>query len=196
MRDVTTSEHALLLKVASGDEVAFRVLFDQYRQLVFGFAYAHLRTEALADEITQEVFIKVWTAGEKLAEVESFGPWLKTVTRNLTYSYFRKIKLQRQMLDRYAIDNPDEGLDTTSREIALGEAQKLLEQAIGSLTEQQRTIFRMSRDEHKSYADIAAALGITEFTVNYHIKKILSHLRAVLGNHIYMLLLSASLLYF
>ncbi|MCK7555737.1 hypothetical protein MKQ70_12200 [Chitinophaga sedimenti] len=69
LKDAMISERELLLQVAAGDGAAFRHLFDQYRQTVFGFAYAHLRTEALADEITQEVFIKIWMAGDKLAEI-------------------------------------------------------------------------------------------------------------------------------
>ncbi|WP_295121111.1 RNA polymerase sigma factor [uncultured Chitinophaga sp.] len=196
MRDGIISEQDLLRRVASGDEAAFRHLFDQYRQTVFGFAFAHLRTEALADEITQEVFIKIWTSGEKLAEVQSFEPWLRTVTRNLTYSYFRKVKQQRELIDGYASGLPgEEGLDTTSQDMDYGEVRRLLHDALGSLTEQQRTIFRMSREENMQYKDIAAALGITEYTVNYHLKKILAHLRAVLGNNLYMLLLSTYFLF-
>jgi RNA polymerase sigma-70 factor (ECF subfamily) len=188
LRDAMTSERLLLQKIASGDENAFRELFDQYRQLVFRFAYMHLRSEALADEITQEVFIKVWTAGEKLLEISSFEAWIKTVTRNLTYSWFRKIKLQREMLARYAAGQTEEGLDTTSQEMALSEASRLLQDALSSLTEKQRTIFRMSREENMQYTRIAAELGISEHTVNYHLKKVLAHLRDVLGNNIYALL--------
>lgn len=182
--------------VASGDEAAFRKLFDQYRPLVFGFAYAHLRSEALADEITQEVFIKVWTAGEKLAEIGVFEAWIKTVTRNFTYSWFRKVKHQREMLDQYASLQTDHSQDTTARAMAYTEAQRLLRQALSALTEQQRTIFRMSREENMRYADIAAALGITEHTVNYHLKKILSHLRNALGDQLYAWLPVLVLFYF
>ncbi|UYQ95846.1 RNA polymerase sigma-70 factor [Chitinophaga horti] len=189
MKDALTSERELLRRIAAGDGVAFRHLFDQYRQLVFGFAYTHLRTEALADEITQEVFIKIWIAGDKLTDIQSFEPWLRTVTRNLTYSYFRKVKQQRDLLDGYASALPEEGLDTTSQDLDYGEVRRLLHNALASLTDQQRTIFRMSREENMQYKDIAAALGITEYTVNYHLKKVLAHLRDVLGNNLYALLL-------
>lgn len=196
LKDAMISERELLLQVAAGDGAAFRHLFDQYRQTVFGFAYAHLRTEALADEITQEVFIKIWMAGDKLAEIQAFEPWLRTVTRNLTYSYFRKVKHQRELLDDYASALPEEGQDTTSQVVDYGEVRRLLHQALSALTDQQRTIFRMSREENMQYKDIAAALGITEYTVNYHLKKVLAHLRETLGNNLYMLLLGVWAIFF
>lgn len=187
MRDASTSDRDRLQLIAAGDEYAFKELFDQYRQMVFGFAFAHVRSEALADEITQEVFVRVWTAGEKLRTIIAFDAWLKTVTRNLVYSYFRKVKHQREVLEAYAA-RQEEARDSTAEAVQLGEAERLFQEALQSLTEQQRTIFRMSREEHMKYADIGAALGITEYTVNYHLKKIVAHLRNVLGDMLYLLL--------
>ncbi len=179
-------EKALLSQIADGDETAFRQLFDRFRQQVFGFAFAHLRSEVLADEITQDVFMKVWTAREQMPGILHFEAWLQTVTRNQTYSFLRKIKTERDMLSGYANLAGTGAIDATAEKVAYGEVQRLLHEALAGMTDQQRAIYRMSREENMKYADIARKLGISEHTVNYHLKKILSRLRTVLENHPYI----------
>lgn len=184
----------LLRNVAAGDHQAFRLLFDTYRPRVYSFAFAHSRSEVLADEITQEVFIKIWSAGQKLTEILVFEAWLKTVTRNLVYSQLRKLKTERAVITDL-IDNINTSYNTTEQTLALNEASKRLSDALAQLTEQQRVIFRMSREENMSYAAIAAALGISEHTVNYHIKTILRHLRTVFGDRLDLLLVASVALF-
>lgn len=187
MKDASTNVQELLQQIAEGKEYAFRELFGQYRQMVYGFAFAHVRSEALADEITQEVFVKIWTAGEKLGRIVAFDAWLRKVTLNLVYSYFRKVKHQREVLEAYAM-RQEVARDTTAETVNMEEVERLLHKALQSLTEQQRTIFRMSREENMKYADIGTALGISVYNVNYHLKKIVAHLRSTLGDILYLLL--------
>lgn len=189
------NEKELFARIAEGDERAFRLLFNAYRPRIYNFAFAHSRSEMLADEITQEVFIKVWTGGHRLKEILMPDAWLKTITRNLVYSQLRRLKAERAAIANFTAHRPEES-ETTEQAIAANEVNRTLQKVLAQLTEQQRIIFRMSREENMSYAAIGAALGISDNTVNYHIKTILRHLRATFNDHLDLLFIVAMLSFY
>jgi RNA polymerase sigma-70 factor (ECF subfamily) len=164
--------------VAIGDENAFRAIFDKYRPKVYAYAYSLTRSEVTAEEITQEVFLKMWENREMLPEIQHFSAWVKTVSRNAVYSLFRRSSTEKRILDEISRDASPSPSPTILEHKEL-DAQ--LRSALASLTEQQRMIFKLSREADMSYAEIANLLKISPNTVKYHMVRIFRHLRTHLG---------------
>src|SRR4051812_33204464 len=76
------NEKYLLFQIAQDNEHAFRQLFEAYRKPVYSYIVYLIRSEVLADEILQDVFMRVWLSRGDLTDVKSFRAWLYTITRN------------------------------------------------------------------------------------------------------------------
>ncbi|RZK41728.1 MAG: hypothetical protein EOO90_10275 [Pedobacter sp.] len=84
MQKDIAEEKIILTKISRGDSNAFAVLFNFYRNKVYGYAIAILKSEKSAEEIVQNVFIKIWLKREDLSSVDNFGAYLRTISRNET----------------------------------------------------------------------------------------------------------------
>ena len=84
----------LLLKVTEGDEQALAAIVRLYWKNIYGHALAWIRSAEEAEELTQDIFLKVWNSRSQLGEVENFENWLFIISRNTILSAVRK-KLNR-----------------------------------------------------------------------------------------------------
>jgi RNA polymerase sigma-70 factor (family 1) len=172
------NEKELLRQIANGNEVAFREVYDFYRITVYSFAYSLTHTDTMAEEITQEVFIKVWEKREQLIKIDYFSTWIRTIARNAVYSFFRRTTIEKRVLSQITSDEEDDSTPQDSLE--LREMEQQIRSAFDQLTPQQRTIYRLNREEAKSYAEIAALLNISHHTVKYHLTNINRQLRSTI----------------
>src|ERR1043165_8637940 len=79
-------EKELLEKIAAGDHVAFTTLFDNYHHSLGAFVFSITKSKELAEEITLDIFLKIWMTREALAKVKNFKAYLFTVSRNAAIS--------------------------------------------------------------------------------------------------------------
>ncbi len=175
-------EITVLTRVARGDEPAFHQLFDQYKQKVYSFAFYLTRSEAMAEEITQEIFIKVWIHRKILSEINYFTSWLKTIVRNQSYNYLRRIANEKIML-RGIASSAEFQASVTETDVLTREYGQLLEHAIAQLPSQQRKVYLLSRQEGLKHKVIAEKMGITVSTVKNHMKAALDSIRLYLEAH-------------
>lgn len=177
------SESELLQLIAQGDAVAFRQLFDRYRDPVFTFAMHYTHRQEAAEEIVQETFLKLWLLREKLPLVERFEAWLFVVTRNFSYSYLRKLAREAALRQQWGasrvedVETPDEWL--LSKEYA-----QLLERAIDQLSPQQKQVYTLYRNDRLRQEDIARELGLALSTVKTHLSLARRSITVYLDSHI------------
>jgi RNA polymerase sigma-70 factor (ECF subfamily) len=88
-------DNALFAQIATGDEAAYRFLFDQYFSLVYGLALQQTKVPELAKDIAQNVFLKVWEKRQTLEKIKGPKAWLLVTTRNEILDSFRKVAVQR-----------------------------------------------------------------------------------------------------
>ena len=184
-------EKQLFVQAAGGDEKAFEALFNAFLPKIYPFIIKFIKSEAAAREIVQETFIRVWLARDKLSEIDNPGGWLYKVASNECYSYLRKSALNNKFFNPLT-DEP-EPVYTTQENFALKELNRVIGEAIGKLPPQRKKIYRMSRDEGKSIAEIASALNISPNTVKNALVSSLKFIREYLIKYgiIFMLLLIA-----
>jgi len=174
------NENDLLARVAEGDEKAFALIFHHYRHKIYSYAYHISGSSAQADELVQDVFLKVWLYRDKIPHILRFDNWLFTIARNQVFdmlkSMAREASLRRQMaglLDPAA--NPVEDRMLTR------ENEEQLQRALDKLSPRQKLIFTLSRNEGLKHEEIASQLHISRHTVKTHLVQALKTLRNLLS---------------
>jgi RNA polymerase sigma-70 factor (ECF subfamily) len=172
-------EQAILQRIAGGDENAFAALFHHYQQPLLRVAYLFVKSQALSEEIVQDVFLKVWTGRDKLAEVQNFRSWVFILTRNYIINYLKKMAHEQAVRHAWMAEVP-----FTGNEADLGvrrhQMAELLHQAVGRLPEQQQKVFRLAREALLTYDQIAEKLQLSPHTVRTHMSKALENIRRFL----------------
>ena len=91
------------MQVSEGDAIAFRQLFDHYRNKIYSLGMYLTRSETLSEEIVQDVFLKVWEKREELTGINYFNAWLRTVAKNTCSNYLRSLAMEKIALSRFAL---------------------------------------------------------------------------------------------
>lgn len=172
-------EKELLAKVAKGDERAFALLVNQYADTIYSHCLAYVKSVEKAEELAQDIFLKVWAVRNKLMGVDRFEDYLFVIARNTIYRSFRK-KVQELV----AITSDEAETDLVpDLQTEYRDSYQLLLRGIEQLPEKRRQVFRMSRLEGMTHEQISQALGIHKVTVAQYIVKSLSFLKSYLEEH-------------
>lgn len=180
MSNHTLQEEAELVKrLSSGDEGAFRVLFEWYTPKLLAFVGGMTKSHIQAEELVQDSFLKIWTNRESLALVDDFGGYLFIIARNKIMDHFRRIATETKVKDT-VWRNISESQNSTEQLIDASESRRLVTAAIEQLSTQKQTIFHLSRYEGLSHEEIAEKLGLSKSTVKNHLVETLRHIKGFL----------------
>jgi RNA polymerase sigma-70 factor (ECF subfamily) len=159
--------------IQQADTNAFRLLYDGFHHDLYKFAQNVVKSQALAEDIVQDTFIKVWDKRAQLAPELSIKSYLFTICRNLCLDTLQKAATQEplrsEIIDNYEATIEDNDLDLQN--------EALLHRAIASLPAQRRLVFEKAKFENLSYDQIAAELGISKGTVSDHLVKAMRAVR-------------------
>ena len=173
-------ENRLVEKTKQGDEEAFGLLVKKYKTKVFNLAYSFTRDRETADDMAQEVFIKVYYALEKFKFKSGFGTWLYRIATNHFKDYLRKHAKERhisfEMLGREPFLSEDE-IKKKERAQDTADRKKLLHQALRSLPEKHQVILSLRDIQGHSYEEIAGILKLSPGTVDSRLHRARKMLR-------------------
>ncbi|SKC95827.1 RNA polymerase sigma-70 factor, ECF subfamily [Chitinophaga ginsengisegetis] len=170
-------DKSLLLKVAGGDQRAFRLIFDAYSNRVFTYAFRYLKSKELSEEIVQEVFVKIWVKRDGLPEIGNFGGFIRTVTNNLTLDALRKRALDYKTINEGKHKWSDQD-NATEEDIMLKDSRAYMAMAIDQLPKQQKLVYQMCYIEGLKQKDVAKKLNISPLTVKVHLREAVKTLKA------------------
>ena len=171
-----TDENKLLRKLASGDEMAFEILFYRYRGKLGNFIKRSLPPQTDLEETVHEIFLRVWESRHFIDHERPFAPYLFRIARNLVTDELRKNIGHQLYLSDTAFIN-DFGINSTERIIEETELQNWFMALLDKLPEKRREIFEMHRLEGLSYKEIATKMNISENTVDTQIRRTLKLFR-------------------
>jgi len=164
-----------------GDENALRVIYDRFYDRVFYLAMQFLKSPESAEEIVQDVFLKLWEKRHEIDESRPVEAWLYTVTRNRVINQFRKVAREQACLKvKDVLPETCDFDKTADKKILDREVDILLDQALRQLPEKQREVYRLARLEGYSRNEIAAHLQISALTVKTHMARALISVRSYL----------------
>lgn len=171
-------EHLIQLP-AIKDEAAFEQVFKTHFKNLHAYACTITKQEAAAEEIVQQIFVKLWERSEELSISGSVAAYLYRAVYNESLNYLKhqKVRAVHQKYVEHSMKNENEH---AGKKLSLKELEGRLAQALNELPEQCRTIFQMSRFEELRYKEIADRLGISVKTVENQMGKALKLLRVKL----------------
>jgi RNA polymerase sigma-70 factor, ECF subfamily len=163
------SDVQLMLEVKAGDDSSFELLLRKYRTPLVNFLHRMVRDSATAEDLAQEVFLRVYRARQKYAPSAKFTTWLFHIATNLALNSIRDAR-HRQM--EVSIDAPAEEdqtpLEIPAKEMAADQSlverdrAALIRRAVESLPEKQRAAVLLHKYEEMDYAEIARVLDCSE----------------------------------
>jgi RNA polymerase sigma-70 factor (family 1) len=182
MRDtVAGTDHELLSRMAEGDQGSFNVLFERYRNRIFGYLFTILKSKEVAEEITLDVFLKIWEGRTTATEINHLEAFLFRVARNKALDFFRQLQKSRE--EQTALwHRMQDQLTTGAADHALlfADVEAAVRQAVDKLSPQRKMVFQLSRDHGLTYEQIAAQLQISSNTVRNHLAASLQFIRTQL----------------
>ncbi|NIJ53590.1 RNA polymerase sigma-70 factor [Dyadobacter arcticus] len=171
MQDFSTfPEEELLVLLKNGNRCAFKQLYVAYYHKIFVYALKFTKSSDLAEDIAQDVFIKIWENRQSLTEVKFFRGYLFTICKNLTLNILARATTEARIKDSLHPGYTAFHSDTENKTLS-DEYERLLERAIDGLPPQRKLIFQLCKIEHLRYEEVACRLGISTGTVNDHIVK-------------------------
>jgi len=164
------NEIGLLTELKSGSESAFKFLYDNYSIQLYRRIFKLVKIEVIAQELLQDLFVKIWEKRELIDPTRSFRSYLYTIAERLVYDHFRcATRLSR--LAKEVSQHTSELYTHTEEGIFEMETRNRIAEAINRLPEQQKLIFNLCKMEGLSYSQVSKQLGISTATINTHITR-------------------------
>ncbi|MBS1603635.1 MAG: sigma-70 family RNA polymerase sigma factor [Bacteroidetes bacterium] len=179
MRLDAGAERMLLLRVARGDGKAFREMVDHYWWPVYYNVLTLTKNTATAEELTQDIFLKLWEKRAQLAEVRDFMSFVFILGRNQVFSAMRRKILGTEP---HLPEDLAETDNLPQLSLEYKETWRAVLQAIDSMPAKQQQVFRMSRIEGMTNNEIVERTGLSLSAVKWHIVAGLNTLRIFLAS--------------
>jgi len=170
-------------RIRLGDKTAFQCFFEEHWNRIYQSIYLLVKQAELAEDIAQDVFVKLWDRRSQLEEVVNIKSYLFLMARNAAIDHLRKKTLVPANID-YLIAYFHDRAPSPQHALEYKELQKMLDDAINLLPPKLKEVFLLSRDEGLSHADIAEKKGISIVSSKTYIVRSLKFIREYL--HKYM----------
>lgn len=178
------SEQELIEQIRHGELGSFKVLFEQYYCAVHTFTCGVVDNEFHAEEITQNVFIRVWLKRASLDSERNFKSFLYTLTKHEIADYFRSDKYERRRRRLDLLHDAEHVQEQFAANYDAERMRQMVLDEIDRMPSQRREVFRLSRIDGLSNDQIAERLHISKRTVEGHLNAALRTLRAKVGKFV------------
>jgi RNA polymerase sigma-70 factor (family 1) len=178
------NEYSLVQGLQRGESGAFLELYNIYHPALYHYVLRFVKSPAIAEDVLQDVFLKIWEIRERINPDLSFKGYLYRICRNSVFKLMKQMAsdetLRLRVLQQFAQSVSDADL-----KIHWQQYEEMLRAAINALPPQRQKVFMLCREEGKTYEQVAAELGISRNTVKEHMvlamKSIKDHFQQV-GN--------------
>lgn len=168
-------------QIAQGNQEAFAKLYIAFYDKVYSVALMYLKLHELAEDSTQQVFLKLWEKRAALAAVNDANAFIFITARNQIFNSLRKSS--RQESYRELVSERLQETGSPEEMLILKQRAVIIEQVIGGLPQRQQQAFRLSRENGLRHKEIAVIMKVSVTTVKEHISNALHHIRTSLMIH-------------
>ncbi|OFX62077.1 MAG: hypothetical protein A2066_01630 [Bacteroidetes bacterium GWB2_41_8] len=173
--------------------LAFDRVYELYSHKLFSFVFKILKNEAEADDIVQEVFVKIWESRQKLEDYRLLNSYIFTIAYNNSIDLIRKRINNTKYLEHLKNSSVINVTPNLISQIEFNELNSQADKLIANLPERQKQVYLLHREEGLTYPEIAERLGISKNTVENHMVKALKYLRQNMDNSLLINMLFVSL---
>jgi RNA polymerase sigma-70 factor (ECF subfamily) len=177
---------AVLRQIAAGDQTAFKEIYTGIYKNLYQFALAIVRNREAAEEIVQDVFIRIWRNRTQLPAVQNLRVYLYTATKNTALNYLSS-KARQNITEPFDHINIElNGSVTTPEQIMItAEIDKIIREAVDALPPRCKMIFKLTREDGLKYKEVSQILNIAVNTIDVQmaiaVKRIAAALAAEFG---------------
>ena len=158
----------------------FILIFHSYKERVFKYVLAIVKSKEVAEEITQDIFLTLWLQRHSLEQLDNLDGYIYTVSKNKSLNYLRKAARDIKLLDKLKNSLPQHHNNVDER-LAVRDHEILMDKAITALSEQRRQVYNLSRVEGLTHDEIAKKLSLSKQTVKNHLVAALKHIKSYLN---------------
>lgn len=173
----------LLLQVSKGNEIAFKALFDKYRQRLFYYISHFIKSNQVAEELVMDVFMKIWVGRSAVLQITDFDAFLFRIAHNKSIDFLRSAandaRLKVLLWEQIQVVSGERA----DAAILASEFEQKIREAIDLLSPQRRKVYLLRREQDFTHDQIAAQLGISRATVNNHIVEAQRFIRSYLSKN-------------
>lgn len=173
------SDVLLLEECRNNNTRAYDILFDRYSGKLYHYALKYIRDEARAEEAMMDLMFWLWDKREQLPPDVQLAPYLFRAMKHAVIKVLTRNPSQTVSLD-FADDTAIEDAGNRLREMEL---TTLYQEKLNALSQQRQKVFRLSRHDNMSHAEIAKEMNLSLFTVKNHIKASLTYFRTELKDY-------------
>jgi len=174
--EIKYEESKLIALLAEDSEYAFQLLYDRHRRRIYQTALRYLKSPILAQEVVQDVFLKLWFNRKNLKTDQPVEAWLYTITKNNLLNRIKKIANEWRAI-KGASHLSEKFVDNIENNMQSAQYNELLQKAIAHLPEQQQKVFTLARYEQLTYIEIGEHLDISPLTVKTHMSRALDSIK-------------------
>jgi len=180
---------ALMKRIADADEQAFETLIERHQRAVIGTVAKMLGNASDAEDIAQQVFIRLWKSAPRYKPTAKFTTFLYTITRNLVFNESRRRSRKKEFSmeereDDFHLQTPDSKNESPDKNLLQSELQTSVDRAIAALPEKQRLAVILRRYEGMPYDEIADILDLSIPAVKSQLFRARSTLREALQSYL------------
>ncbi len=179
--DHTNQDNRIIDQLKDGSKEAFHILYDTYSPKIHAFALSNLKDASDAEELLQDVFLKLWEIRSTLDSSKNIKSFLFKICINLIYDFIRRKNIEKAYLD-YSTKSSPSTSDNTWHEVIYNDMLNNLQQLVAGMPEQRRRIFQLSKEEGLSNDEIAQQLSLSRRTVENQLYRAVSSLKEKLGS--------------
>lgn len=163
----TYHEQSVIQRLQKGDSDAFLELYNHYHPALYHYVLGFVKSPAIAEDLLQDVFLKIWEIRHRINPELSFKAYLYRICRNSVFKLLKKIAvdeiLRVQVMQQFTQSVADADL-----KLLWQQYDEILQSAINRLPPQRQKVFRLCREEGRTYEQVADELGISRNTVKEH----------------------------
>jgi len=163
----TYTEKDLLVLLKVGDNEAFTELYDRYHDGICQFVVKYLKSAELAEDICQNVFLKIWEQKEQSTHILEFGAYVFTIAKRQSLDFLKRAAVEQTAMS-VILSNYKPVLNTLEDDRQTNEYMIFINKVLSNLPEQTQRVFRLCRQENKSYDEAAEILGISRHAIKKH----------------------------
>ena len=171
-------EAKLVKNIALGDHASYREIFLKYFPKVKYFIVHFVKSETIAEDLAQEIFVRLWENRIKLAAVQSFNSYIYRMAKNATLNYIEHKDVEKKYMEQQYEEELGQSIEN---ELYARELELLVQLTVNHMPPQRKKIYRMSRDEGMKNEEIAEQLNISKKTVENHLNIALKEIKKTIS---------------